>query len=198
MSSRKSRRIEEVIQILNIVSKNPALLTRDQVVRALAEKVYTTPEDLMSVPDLYYVSFESRPKTEDALKKTIERQVDEICQKVRIEVLEQVRSDISRLLDATKKEASVENMTRAVTESIRKVSEIPEVKKIYAFLEPGNLCLIIIHSAMDRISMLRRIVEIENSLDLRFEDIYFEFKILHLSEIDENLISDALLIFERA
>ena len=198
MSNRKPKRIEELIQTIKLASQNPNLFREEQLKHALVEAIYPTSEDVSLGRDIYYASYTERPSADDELIRKDERQVNEICQKVRVEVLEQLRSDISRLLDATRKEASVENMTRAITESIRRMSEIPEVRKIYALVEPENLHFIIAHSGVDRIGVLRRIVEVENSLDSKFEEIYFEFKVLHLSEIDENLVSDNLLIFERA
>lgn len=183
-------KIEELRQAIKILSNNPEMLAKNpamlvEIMNRIVPGVKIT------------LSFETNHE-EDTLSKRMEGQFDEICKRVKTEVLEQIRSEISGLFEATKKQVAVEIMTQAINESIRMISKIQEVKKIYAFIEPENIQLIIVHSGSDRIDLLRKIVEIENSLGAKFENIYFDFKILHYSEVDENLILDGQLIFMRA
>jgi hypothetical protein len=188
LSTQRSK-IEELRQAIKILLNNPEMFARNPMLAEMVSSI--TPSAGITL-----LSFEAGHREED-LNKRMEGRVDEICKKIKTEVLEQIRSEISSLFEATKRQVSIEVMTRAINESIKMLSKIQEVKKIYAFIEPENIQLIIVHSASDRIDLLRKIVEIENSLGAEFENIYFDFKILHYSEVDENLILDGQLIFMR-
>jgi hypothetical protein len=41
-------------------------------------------------------------------------------------------------------------------------------------------------------------MEIESLLDARYEDIFFQFDALHYTEVDENSMSNDLLVFLRS
>jgi hypothetical protein len=88
-------------------------------------------------------------------------------------------------------------MIQAMGESMKKISLIREVRKVYVFTESENLRFMVIHDSDTRIGTLRRIAAIENWLDATFEDLYFEFDVLHVSEVNDNLTQNGLLIFER-
>jgi hypothetical protein len=188
----KSKKLSELIQAVKILSKNPELLVKNP---ALFAEIL---ESGISSDEISLASFESSRKEENYVSKQMEGRVHEICEKIKMEVLEEVRSEISGLFEALKEQSSVETMMQAISDSMKMISQIQEVKRIYVFLEPANLQFIIVHDANDRLSLLRKIMEIGNMLDAKFEDIYFEFKVLHHSEINENLISEGRLIFMRA
>jgi len=171
-----------------IIAKNPAMLND------LMEKI--RPD--MSARAISFVSVEPSRREDLGSSRQMREQIDEICRRVKTEVLEEIHSKIPGLLDATKMTTSIRNTVQASNESVRMLSEIEEVKEIYAYIEPDNLRLVVIHGETDRIEILRKVVEIETLFDLKFEDIYFEFKVLHHSEVNESSISDGLLIFRRA
>lgn len=191
MSTQRPKSLEELIQAMKILNNNPEMLAKDPAM--LAEIVgRVIPETEIS-----FLSFKPSRREKYDLNTQMKGQIDDICKKIKAEVLEQIRSEISKFFDAAKRQTSARSMVQAISESVRIISEIQEVKEIYAFTEPENLRLVIVHDATDRIELLRKVVEIENSFDIRFEDTYFEFKVMHYSEIYENLMSEGLLIFKR-
>ena len=194
MSTRKSEQIEEFIQLMKIISKNPSIISknpsiflRNPLMRAGIIDYIMVDEELSPVP----IEFKREREGE------INKQINELSQQISRKVLEQIRSDISKLLSVTESQASVKALTQAINESIKMISEIREVKKVFAFVEPKTLGLIIIHDADDKLELLKKIVKIENFLDEKFEDIYFEFETLHHSEIDNDSLIDGMLIFMR-
>ncbi len=189
MSIRSKRKLKETLQLLNIIEKNPNLVENQALVHEIIDSM---PKDYFEKNDFEFVSVsDNSPQVES--KNTI----DEICKKVKNEVLEQVRSDISSLVNAVNKEASTDEMTRALSDSIRSISGIPQVKKIYASIEPNNLYMIVIHKSTDRIGILRKVVEVQNLLDVKFDRVYFDFKILHESELRDNQTLSTSIVFER-
>lgn len=190
MSAHRAGSLEELIQAMKILKNNPEMFAKNQTMFEIMRRII--PETEIS-----FVSFKPSRREEHDLGTQMKVQMDDICRKIKAEVLEQIRSEISKLFDATKRQTSARSMVQAMSESIGIISEIQEIKEIYAFTEPENLRLVIVHDAIDRIELLRKVVEIENSFDIRFEDTYFEFKVMHYSEIYENLMSEGLLIFKR-
>lgn len=191
MSAQRPRSLEELIQAMKILSNNPEMYAKNP---AMFAEIMGR---IIPETEISFVSFKPSRREKHDLGMQMKVQIDDICRKIKAEVLEQIRSEISKLFDATKRQTSARSMVQAMSESIRIISEIQEVKEIYAFAEPENLRLVIVHDATDRIELLRKVVEIENSFDIRFEDTYFEFKVMHYSEIYENLMPEGLLIFKR-
>ena len=191
MSKEKTKSFAELTQELSLIANNPGILAKNP--NMIMEIVGKLSQEM----EISYVSF--KPSRQDAgqVNKQLGEQVDAICGKVRGEVLEQIRSEISGIFGTTRGQFSARSMMQAMSETIRRISLIREVRAIHALAEPESLRFIVVHDSADRIETLRKVAEVENWLDSNFEDLFFEFEVLHHSEVNEDLTRDALLIFER-
>jgi predicted secreted protein len=189
--SKRAKSLEEMTQALQLIAHNPDILAKNPDM--LSQIVDKVSQDM----EISVVSFKPSRQDVNQVSKQMEENVDVICGKIRQDVLKQVRSEIAGLFGTARSQLSTVAMMQAMSESIKKLSLIREVRAVYVFTEPENLRFVVIHDSMDRIDVLRKVVEIENGLDADFEDLYFEFSVLHRSEVNDDLIRDALLIFER-
>jgi len=140
------------------------------------------------------ISFESSAVKEES-KGLTEVQINKICEKVKDKVIKQIRSELSALVKS-QEIASISRKSNALSDTLKLISQIPEVNEAYFYLEDGILKFIIIHDSPNRIDVLRKVIEVENTLDEKFEDLYFDFIVLHRSEMDHELIPGNL-IFKR-
>jgi hypothetical protein len=176
---------------MRLIVNNPEILAKNPSM--LSEILGKVNQDM----EISFVSFKPSHQETNQLDKQLMEQVDAVCGRIKADVVEQVRSEISNILGATRSQVSARSMIQAMGESMKKISLIREVRKVYVFTESENLRFMVIHDSDTRIGTLRRIAAIENWLDATFEDLYFEFDVLHVSEVNDNLTQNGLLIFER-
>lgn len=181
---------KETIQLINILEKNPELLRRGRDLVTWVESSDMGLKWRLQPPELC--------QNEDEQLENQTKEVDALVERIKMQALEQMRSEVSRLLNATRKQSSTRFLMQAMSDSIEFISNNTEVKEIYSFVESEELRLTIIHNSENRIGILRQMMKIENMLDLKYPDIFFEFKVLHGSEMNETLKSQGLTIFKRS
>jgi len=192
MSTESSKRTRELTQAMRVLARNPELYAKNP------SMLSDTLANIISGSEVSFVSFNPSVRREDEMTDQMQSRMEDICQKVTLRVLEQVRSEIPRLFEASRSQLSASKTIEAIGQIVKMISKIDEVRKVYARVEPEGLRITIIHDSTQRLELLRKVMEIEGLLDARFEDVFFQFDALYYTEIDESSVSNDMLIFLRS
>jgi hypothetical protein len=185
---RKKVDIEQILRALK------ALPQEHEITRKIKSDLFRLSLLSSRTSGITYTTF--GPSTAEKKSKLTEDQIDELRQKIKDEVIKQIRSEIFQFIK-TQKVMFAEKKIDALSDTLKEISKIPEISEAYLDIENETLKFTIIHESPDRINILNKIIEIENMLDEKFEDLYFDFTVLHCSEISRELISSNLIFKQR-
>jgi len=167
-------------------------LLRRRNARYRVERVYSIPWDLNESLRARLVSSEKGSK--------VERFGEEEDVEDRVSTLEKEVNKIVADVDEIKTQLRMK--TSLKEETLRQfkemISEIPEVKEAYYLETTDGFDFWTLFESSNRIGTLQKIVQVQVELDRTYKDVYFDFLVNHISDVDRSEFGNWKLIYKKA
>lgn len=116
----------------------------------------------------------------------------------RMSSLEHIMEKVSSDLEFVKAHLKTTDVGNEPCERfVKMVSNIPDVRTVYCRKVPDGFDFWTLFESPDRIKSLREIVTAQTELDKIFKEIYFDFMIDHIEDVDKEELDDWDKIFEK-
>jgi DNA-binding Lrp family transcriptional regulator len=117
----------------------------------------------------------------------------------RVTALEKGFQKIICDLDEIKKKFGVTVSLKddALREYKEKIAEVPEVVKVFYMISEEGIDFLTLFESSNRLGVLKKIVPLHVDLDRTYKEVYFDFQVNHIAEVDVEELRDWTLLYQK-